>query len=303
MIKKEFVDYLSDKLDIKRKELIEKDIILQSLLNEIESEDYFKNNFAFKGGTCLIKCYLGYYRFSEDMDFTWINQKEFEKKSQQEIRRLISKKIDKIMSIFEKSANKLDLDFKTQKGNKKYVEFGGGNKFATFKFWYKSIVLDIESFIKIQINFVELFKFPFVKLHVKNIVEGIDVKELKFLFPEFDLKKIRIKAYNIREILIEKIRAILTRRGIKARDFIDVFIIIKNKNINIKNLKEKILAKTRFMLRYEKYIQNLKELQLEKLVVVEEEKLLLKPLEKGFDDFVKDFTVFLDKLAEELIKK
>ena len=97
------------------------------------------------------------------------------------------------MSILEKSASKLDLDFKAEKRDKRYVEFGGGNKFATFKLWYKSIVLDAQSFIKIQINFVELFKFSFVNLPVKNIVKGVNVKEFKFLFPEFDLKKTRIR--------------------------------------------------------------------------------------------------------------
>jgi len=300
MIKRELIDYLSDKLSIKRKELIEKDLVLHCLLNEIESYDYFKDNLVFKGGTCLIKCYFGYYRFSEDMDFSWINQKEFKEKSQKEIKRLLSVKIGKIMSIFGKAAAKLGIDFKTEKGNKKYVEFGGSNKFATFKLWYKSTVLNTESFIKIQINFVELFKFQFAELPVKSIVNNIDMKEFKFLFPEFDLKKIRIKAYDIKEILIEKIRAILTRRGIKARDFIDVFFIIKNKNIDIKKLKNEILAKIRFMLRYEKYIQNLKDFQLEKFVAGEEEKLLLKPIDKGFYEFMGDFRIFLAAIAEEI---
>lgn len=300
MIKKELIDYLSNKLNIKRKELIEKDLLLHCLLREIESCDYFKDNLVFKGGTCLIKCYLGYYRFSEDIDFSWINQKEFEKKSQKEIRRLLSVKIEKVMLILEKSAAKLGIDFKAEKRNKKYVEFGGSNKLATFKLWYKSGVLNTESFIKIQINFVELFEFPFVELPVKSIVKGIDIKEFKFLFPEFDLKKIRIKAYDAREILIEKVRAILTRRSIKAGDFIDVFLIVKNKNIDIEKLKKEILAKTRFMLRYEKYIQNLKEFQLEKFVVGEEERLLLKPIDKGFYNFISDFRNFLIALAEEI---
>jgi predicted nucleotidyltransferase component of viral defense system len=47
------------------------------------------------------------------------------------------------------------------------------------------------------------------------------------LFPEyFDYSKIiRFSVYDQREILSEKIRALLTREGIKARDFLDIFFI------------------------------------------------------------------------------
>jgi predicted nucleotidyltransferase component of viral defense system len=32
-------------------------------------------NFIFKGGTCLKKCYFEDYRFSEDLDFTLLDTK------------------------------------------------------------------------------------------------------------------------------------------------------------------------------------------------------------------------------------
>ncbi len=302
MIKKEFIDYLSDKLNIKRKELIEKDLILQLLLNEIESDDYFRNNFAFKGGTCLIKCYLGYYRFSEDLDFTWINQKEFEKKSQKSIRKNISEKTNKIIEILQKAAGKLDLDFKPEKKNKNYFEFGGSNKFTTFKLWYNSSVLNVQSFIKIQINFVELIMFPIVKCHVRSIITKPNIKEINFLFPEYTglfSKKLIVNTYGINEIVVEKIRAILTRRAVKARDFIDVFLITKQ-NIELKKLEKDILAKIIFMLRYQKYVRNLKEFHVKEFLMGEEEKLLLKPVGKGFDRFIMDFTVFINNLAEKI---
>lgn len=303
MIKKEFIDYLSDKLNIKRKELIEKDLILQSLLNEIESDGYLRDNLAFKGGTCLIKCYLGYYRFSEDLDFTWINQKEFEKKSQKYIRRNISEKINKIIEILQKAAGKLDLDFKPEKKNNRYLEFGGSNKFTTFKLWYNSNILNVSSFIKIQINFVELIMFPIIKCRVKSIITKPNVKEINFLFHEYASlfsEELIINTYNIKEILVEKIRAILTRRATKARDFIDVFLITTKKNINLKKYEKNILAKIRFMLRYQKYKKNLKDFHVKEFLVEEEQKFLLKPVGKGFDKFINDFTVFLNNLAEKL---
>lgn len=86
MMRKELIDYLAEKLHIDARELIEKDLILHRILIELISNSHFAENYAFKGGTCLMKCYLGYYRFSEDLDFTWIDQRIFENKSGKQIR-------------------------------------------------------------------------------------------------------------------------------------------------------------------------------------------------------------------------
>lgn len=61
---KEFIDDIASRFDIQRRDLLEKDILIQKILLDLIKDDFFSKNFAFKGGTCLIKCYLGYYRFS-----------------------------------------------------------------------------------------------------------------------------------------------------------------------------------------------------------------------------------------------
>lgn len=297
------IDYLSSELEIKNKNLLENDIILHSLLSDLINNDYFRKNFAFKGGTCLTKCYYGYFRFSEDLDFTWIKQKDFENVSQKEIRKILSKHITKLGRILEEISEKLNLNFKTEKHNKKYVESGGSNKFTTFKLWYKSVISNREQFIKIQINFLELFHYPFKTCKANSIVRGIDSKEFDFLFPKYAkilVTKPEISCYDIREIITEKFRAILTRKGVKARDFIDLFLISKKENIDPKNLTKK-LEKTRFMLRYNKYIQNLQNFKLEKFVLGEEEKLLLTPIPRGFEKFLEKVHKLLNELAEELM--
>ncbi len=75
-IEKEMLNWLSDKLKIQNIALIEKDLLLQGLLIKLSKSAYFSENFVFKGGTCLTKAYFGYYRFSEDLDFTWVTQKK-----------------------------------------------------------------------------------------------------------------------------------------------------------------------------------------------------------------------------------
>jgi len=51
-------------------EVIEKDYVLGWLLWGIGTDPDLSNQWVFKGGTCLKKCYIETYRFSEDLDFT-----------------------------------------------------------------------------------------------------------------------------------------------------------------------------------------------------------------------------------------
>ena len=53
-----------------RPDVIEKDYVLGWLLAGIFSHPALGPAWVFKGGTCLKKCYLETYRFSEDLDFT-----------------------------------------------------------------------------------------------------------------------------------------------------------------------------------------------------------------------------------------
>jgi len=305
MIDIKFINHISDKLGIARKDLIEKDILLQILLNELVKNKDFKENYAFKGGTCLLKICFGYFRFSEDLDFTYLNQKEFVGLSKSKLRTKMSKKIDKLAEFIEPIAKQFNLDFKIEKENRKYFEFGGSNAFVTLKLWYDSIVLNKQSFIKIQVNFIEKLEYPIKEMPAIFILGNKDKKEIETLFPNYSYltEPVRIKVYDIREIFIEKIRAILTRRGIKARDFVDVFLIVKKEKLSLNNFKKQIIEKITDMLKFEKYNQNIKnkETQLNKDIISgEEEALILTPIDKGFPKFLKEFNVFLLEILKIL---
>lgn len=299
---KKVIEYISSEIGIKNKILLEKDIILQILLHDISQNNFLIDNLVFKGGTCLTKCYLGYYRFSEDLDFSWINQEEFNGKSQKEIRRLLSDKINKIGDVLTVICKKHKLEFKLDKSDTKYIELGGSNKFTTFKIWYKSSLTDNEQFIKIQINFLELFKFKFKSIKPHTLIKDINVKDFEFLFPEFShlLNDFKIQCYDTREIFCEKFRAILTRKGVKARDFIDIFLLYKREKIDFMLLEKNIIEKITFMLRYDKYVQNLKGFKLDKFVLGEEEKLLLTPIEEGLEEYLHKVHNFLNKIVKRL---
>src|SRR3989344_8210763 len=114
MTNKELTDFISKRLNIARRDLIEKDIIISKFLFHLVQDKTFSQSYAFKGGTCLTKCYLGYYRFSEDMDFTYLNQKEFSGKANKKLRELMSMKIEELGKLIDVIAKKLDLDFKLE---------------------------------------------------------------------------------------------------------------------------------------------------------------------------------------------
>lgn len=53
-----------------REDIIEKDYVIGWVLWGIGSDPDIGHSWVFKGGTCLKKCYIETYRFSEDLDFT-----------------------------------------------------------------------------------------------------------------------------------------------------------------------------------------------------------------------------------------
>jgi len=55
-------------------EVVEKDYVLGWLLAGIGAHPVLGPTWVFKGGTCLKKCYLETYRFSEDLDFTVLEE-------------------------------------------------------------------------------------------------------------------------------------------------------------------------------------------------------------------------------------
>jgi predicted nucleotidyltransferase component of viral defense system len=53
--------------------IVEKDYVLSWILAGISSQKDFNEDWIFKGGTCLKKCFFDEYRFSEDLDYTLKN--------------------------------------------------------------------------------------------------------------------------------------------------------------------------------------------------------------------------------------
>jgi len=306
-MREDFVNETARILGIARRDLVEKDLIIHQMLADLANNDFFSSNFLFKGGTCLIKSYFGYVRFSEDIDFTWKDQKTFADKSQKAIRSYLSKIIDRTGRVFEEIASKRELDFKLEKRNPDYIEFGGGNKSCTLKVWYTSEILK-RSFIKVQINFVEKMCYKHKKGRLNSLLTKKHA-ELEALFPQYMKysKPINFSVYDIREILSEKVRALMTREGTKARDFLDIYFIDERFGVKPQKVETCIVEKMNFALKlYKKYRTNLKEkialLNSESLFEWDKERdlLLIDIDEREFYSFLAEFQDFLKKVIKEL---
>lgn len=296
---KEFILFLKDRTKVESAELIEKDFYLNVLLAALKSDEY-----AFKGGTCLSKVYLDYHRLSEDLDFTFISQEIFDGKTTKQVKKICSERMYSFGDMIKEASGKYGIDFKMEKSNKRYVEIGSNNKLVTFKVWYRSVFTEAESFIKVQITFVELLKFPIRQMDVLPIldVNTLSQVERKY-FEEFLAFYLPLKylVYDIREIACEKVRAILTRRGFKTRDALDLFFIEKVKSISLDDLREGCVDKIIFAIEnYEKYAENFRKtekIQLVEAMLVTERTahlLLGKIDEKKFSEFLGGLSKFLE---------
>ncbi|GAH76942.1 unnamed protein product, partial [marine sediment metagenome] len=138
-------------------------------------------------------------------------------------------------------------------------------------------------------------------------------REIEMLFPkEYEIysTEIVIPAYNSKEILCEKVRAILTRQGSSVRDFLDIYFILDKYKFKIEDFKNQIIKKTLFaLILYKKYKENLemrKELLISgDLFTLGEERdlLLIKIKKKDFYNFINKFSIFLKNLTEEIYEK
>jgi len=213
-------------------ELLEKDYHLTRILHKI-SEKQIKD-LVFKGGTCLNKCYLGFYRLSEDLDFVY-NQ-DTKELSKRQIKIILDKLRREIIEILD------ELGFETSK------ELGKGWKMLTSKLKprivgleiitkYNSIIDNSVQTIKIEISFRKRLRKPTKRKTIKH--EFIDaIGE-----PILD-KDIEIEVIDLNENLAEKFRALMIRKNIAIRDIYDIYFILKNKIAKVnKDLIDLILAK------------------------------------------------------------
>jgi predicted nucleotidyltransferase component of viral defense system len=297
----EFVAFVAKKSGVEKAKLIEQEILIHKILKEVYSSPHFNKNYLFKGGSCLVKCYFGYYRFSVDLDFTWRSQEVWQVR-EKELRRRLLEEIKAFGQLLEGASKHLELDFMNEPKNSKYFEFGGGGRMVTFKLW-KGI-----EFVKIQVNFLEELLFPSKSLTVKTLLEGMTLsKDEEAYFEEFlsFYMPFKVDVYDEREIVCEKVRAILTRKAQKLRDFYDLFVLDAH-GFKTEQVTDEITKKIKNSLYYKKYRSNLEanrramEYKLDVLEDPFERELFVVSPPKNFENFLTNLMKLLKEVANRI---
>lgn len=211
---------LSEKTKFSSK-LLEKDYHLTRILHKISEKKL--ENFVFKGGTCLNKCYLGFYRLSEDLDFVY-NQ-DMANQTKMQIKRIVDelrRKLFEILTELGLSANKeLGKGWKmlTSNVNPKIT----GLEIITN---YNSLIDDSRQAIKLEISFRK-------KLINPTMIKAIHHEFIGALGEPLLKKDVRIEVIDLSENFAEKFRALVTRKNIAIRDIYDIYFILKKNIVKI----------------------------------------------------------------------
>jgi predicted nucleotidyltransferase component of viral defense system len=183
-------------------QVIEKDYVLGWVLAGISDHPQLKNNWIFKGGTCLKKAYFEEYRFSEDLDFTVLDQKQIALPFLTEVFREIS------AWVYEESGIQIPetkIEFELYKTKREQVSCQGKLSYIG------------------PLTPTSPRQWPRIKLDLtaNEILVGKPL-EFELYHPYSDLPKsgIHILSYSYSEIFAEKIRALVERT--RPRDLYDV---------------------------------------------------------------------------------
>lgn len=214
-------------------EIIKKDLLLTLILAEMEKKDLGRE-LIFKGGTLLSRNYLKYHRFSEDLDFVYKDSNSIRNLNRSARERKIKQFIDIFAPKLKEISDDLGIEFDSDRSKIRFCTILHGRTVYTFRVYYSKI-----QHIKIEINFIEkVIEKPQRKL-IKAITDLFDSSKLLFDL-NLSYKNFNVLSYSLKEIILEKYRAVLTRKKLQERDLFDLFLIKDSLNVNVEEAVEKI---------------------------------------------------------------
>lgn len=185
-----------------RDQQIEKDYIISWVLYGIACHAQLSKALAFKGGTVLKKVYFKDYRYSEDLDFTLLDESLADDV-------IISCFLDVIKQIRE------DANIPLEIMDRNKHEDGGINIYIGFIGPLGGLGFNRK--IKTDISRSEKLAFP---ASLQPVIT-----------PYSDLLQHQLLCYSLEEILIEKLRSVMQR--MQARDYFDLWYLLENHKMDI----------------------------------------------------------------------
>jgi predicted nucleotidyltransferase component of viral defense system len=185
---------------------IEKDYVLTWLLGAIANSS-LRSILAFKGGTAIKKMYMPKYRFSEDLDFTLIDKN------------LTS---SDVINLIKSLMPWLDREVNIQIALANFLEHTTGNVTLYLNYSGPLQSLMEKRELKIDISKDEDLVFP------------LENKVIRSDYSDRLERGDTLQVYAMKEILIEKLRSLLSRT--EPRDLFDVHFILTNQLVNIEEV-------------------------------------------------------------------
>jgi uncharacterized protein len=184
---------------------IEKDYVLTWALYGIANHELLSKALVFKGGTVLKKFYFEGYRFSEDLDFTLLNESLTHEN--------LKENLVEVFAWIKEESN-LTLQHKDDAVHQEsgsslfYINHSG------------PLAANIESRdIKIDITRGE--KMEFAPVHKKAVITYTDLPKDSFI----------LQCYSLSEIVIEKMTALMGRT--EPRDLYDFWYLMEVERLNM----------------------------------------------------------------------
>ncbi len=196
--------------------VIEKDYVITWLLLALADSE-LSNYLVFKGGTALKKIYYPDYRFSEDLDFTLINDMDADD--------LIFKFDQTLKKLAKDQAFEFALQREKIERRSKSITF-----FVNYKGPLQATLMARE--IKVDFTLSEKLIFP---TELKNIYASYSDNN--------NIEK-KIAAYSLEEILIEKLCALIGRT--EPRDLYDTNYLLGLNNIDFYLVTDAFKQKAEF---------------------------------------------------------
>ena len=179
-----------------RDQQIEKDYVLSWILQGIASHEHLSKSLIFKGGTLLKKVYFKYYRYSEDLDFSLLDDSI----SNEQV-------FEWFKEIFEYIEEEANIPLEIIDDNEH--EDGGINFYIS----YIGPFGGQGNNKKVKVDISKSEKQVFEPIFQQVIISYSDQKEYQLL------------CYPLEEILVEKLRSVMQR--MQARDFYDIWYLLE----------------------------------------------------------------------------
>ncbi len=188
-----------------RPDIVEKDYVLGWVLAGLGAHPVASRTWVFKGGTCLKKCYVETYRFSEDLDFSLLPEAPY---TQDDLRRVLEE-------IVQTAGELSGIEFPPDQIEVRPRQDKLGRPTFEARISYRG-PLAIPSYPRVLFD---------ITRH-EPVLDAPDKRRVFHPYPDALPNDLEVSTYSLSELLAEKVRALYERT--RPRDLYDVVYILDN---------------------------------------------------------------------------